>query len=45
MSIVLYHGGAAANSLKSLLPLFEKKVDFKSHLLRSSTSSNTSRGS
>ena len=24
MSIVLYHGGAAANSLKCLLPLFEK---------------------
>ena len=34
MSIVLYHGGAAANSLKALLPLFEKKVDFKSHLMR-----------
>ena len=34
MSIVLYHGGAAANSLKSLLPLFEKNVDFKSHLMR-----------
>ncbi len=33
MSIVLYHGGAAANSLKALLPLFEKKVDFKSHLM------------
>jgi len=30
MSIVLYHGGAAANSLKALLPLFEKKVDFSS---------------
>ena len=34
MSIVLYHGGAAANSLKALLPLYEKKVDFKSHLMR-----------
>ena len=34
MPIVLYHGGAAANSLKSLLPLFEKRVDFKSHLMR-----------
>src|SRR5262245_62877905 len=33
MSIVLYHGGAAANSLKALLPLFEKNVDFKSHLM------------
>ena len=33
MSVVLYHGGAAANSLKALLPLFEKKVDFKSHLM------------
>ena len=33
MSIVLYHGGAAANSLKALLPLFEKKVEFKSHLM------------
>jgi glutathione S-transferase len=34
MAIVLYHGGAAANSLKSLLPLYEKHVDFKSHLMR-----------
>jgi glutathione S-transferase len=34
MAITLYHGGAAANSLKSLLPLYEKQVDFKSHLLR-----------
>jgi glutathione S-transferase len=33
MSVVLYHGGAAANSLKALLPLFEKKVEFKSHLM------------
>ena len=33
MAVVLYHGGAAANSLKALLPLFEKKVDFKSHLM------------
>ena len=33
MSVVLYHGGAAANSLKALLPLFEKKVDFRSHLM------------
>jgi glutathione S-transferase len=31
--ITLYHGGAAANSLKCLLPLFEKHVDFKSHLM------------
>ena len=29
----LYHGGAAANSLKALLPLFEKNVDFESHLM------------
>jgi glutathione S-transferase len=34
MAIVLYHGGSAANSLKALLPLFEKKVDFQSHLMR-----------
>src|SRR5678815_1665584 len=33
MSVVLYHGGAAANSLKVLLPLFENKVAFKSHLM------------
>ncbi len=31
--ITLYHGGSAANSLKALLPLFEKNVDFKSHLM------------
>jgi len=31
--ITLYHGGAAANSLKALLPLYEKRVDFKSHLM------------
>jgi glutathione S-transferase len=33
MAIELYHGGAAANSLKALLPLFEKRVDFKSRLM------------
>ncbi len=29
----LYHGGPGANSLKALLPLKEKGLDFKSHLL------------
>ncbi len=29
----LYHGGPGANSLKALLPLKEKQLEFKSHLL------------
>ncbi len=29
----LYHGGPGANSLKSLLPLHEKGIQFRSHLL------------
>ncbi len=33
MTVELYHGGAAANSLKALLPLYEKQVDFKQRLM------------
>ena len=29
----LYHGGPGANSLKALLPLTEKQLDFESHLV------------
>src|SRR2546428_558113 len=29
----LYHGGPGANSLKALLPLHEKRLEFSSHLL------------
>lgn len=29
----LYHGGPGANSLKALLPLLEKGLDFRSHLM------------
>lgn len=29
----LYHGGPGANSLKALLPLFEKKLDFESRFV------------
>jgi glutathione S-transferase len=29
----LYHGGPGANSLKALLPLKEKQLDFKSHFM------------
>ena len=34
MTIELYHGGAAANSLKALLPLYEKQVRFEGRLMR-----------
>jgi len=34
MTIELYHGGAAANSLKALLPLYEKQVQFEGRLMR-----------
>ena len=34
MAIELYHGGAAANSLKALLPLYEKQVQFEGRLMR-----------
>ena len=34
MTTELYHGGAAANSLKALLPLFEKQVQFEGRLMR-----------
>jgi glutathione S-transferase len=34
MTIELYHGGAAANSLKALLPLYEKQVKFEGRLMR-----------
>jgi glutathione S-transferase len=34
MTIELFHGGAAANSLKALLPLYEKQVQFESRLMR-----------
>lgn len=34
MTTELYHGGAAANSLKALLPLYEKQVPFEGRLMR-----------
>lgn len=33
MSVTLYHGGSAANSLKALLPLYEKGVEFENRLM------------
>ncbi|MEO8061814.1 MAG: glutathione S-transferase N-terminal domain-containing protein [Pseudomonadota bacterium] len=34
MTTELYHGGAAANSLKALLPLYEKQVRLEGRLMR-----------